>query len=343
MLLPRKFRRPEPRATRRPGALLRRVVPLFLLLACRASAPEPGGPVVTPAGGASAQNELRALQAALAAGDEERASRLIDSLGSANLAREERAQLEGARKVLRGRALVAGLELTLASEEVAGKPGLYELVLRARNRSPGTLTLLLPPADLKRHRATIDARGMEGLELDSKLCTVFAELELPGGRESRFVILSYELPLGRALAVRERWRLVTRSGELEHDGQRYPAAGVAVAGCARERVSPLLGPGASDAEALAAALRADPPPSARALLERALALPTAEREATLQALAPLVSELARSTPERVLAAEPALRWLTENRDIGADAHGWARYLAQRSGPETSEGSRLDLP
>ena len=157
------------------------------------------------------------------------------------------------------------------------------------------------------------------------------------------MILTYELPLGRALAVRERWRLVTRSGEVQSDGQRFPAAAVNVAGCARERASPLLAARPDAAAEFVAELEDAGHPSTRALLEAALAIPPDEREAALAALAPLIAELARRDPERVLAAEPALRWLTENRDLGADPAAWARYLANRSGSESNDHPRLDLP
>lgn len=340
---PKRLRRPEARGTTRPGAFARRVALLFLLAACQAGRrgePEPGA---DPALLAPARGEFALLKAALNAGDDEQAARLIAALDASELTREERAQLEGARKVLRGRALVADLELALASEELVDVPGRFELVLRARNRNTAAVTLHLAPADLKRQRATIDARGAEGLELDSKLCTVLADLELAPGVESRVVLLSYELPLGRALALRERWRLVTRSGEVRAEGQRYPAAAVTVAGCARERVAPLLVADPAAGSAFAATLRGTARPSARALLEAALAIPSAEREDVLTDLAPLVAELARTDPERIVAAEPALRWLTENRDLGADAGAWAHYLAHRSGSEASDRPRLDLP
>ena len=47
------------------------------------------------------------------------------------------------------------------------------------------------------------------------------------------------------------------------------------------------------------------------------------------------------------ATEPGLRWLTENRDLGADATAWARFLATTppaSGANEAEPRpRLDLP
>jgi len=342
----RMLRRPE-EAGRRLARLLARAgwfVPGWFVLLAGCRAPEAERTAAVPPA-AVARGDFAGLQAALAAGDDPRAAQLVNELARRELARDEAAQVEAARSVLRGRELVASLGLELASEEVSARPGLFELVLRVENRSSAALTLALPPADLKRHRATIDVRGAEGLEFDSLQCTVLSELALgPGARERR-VLLTYELPLGRALAVRERWALAPRSGEVRADGRRYPAAGVVVAGCARERVSPLLGEELAPS-ALAAALQAEPAPDTRLLLETALRIAPTAREAALGALSEPVAALARSAPERVRAAEPALRWLTGNRDLGGDAAAWARYLAVRAqvGAETGgERPRLDLP
>ena len=104
-------------------------------------------------------------------------------------------------------------------------------------------------------------------------------------------------------------------------------------------------------EALATRLAAGEPPSTRELLELALRTPPEQREAGLTALVPVVAELARIAPERIARAEPALRWWTQNRELGADAAAWAHYLAARSAAHASEdanggetpGGELDLP
>jgi hypothetical protein len=222
-------------------------------------------------------------------------------------------------------------------------------VLVARSSAAEALRLRLPPCDLKRARASMDARGVEGLEYESKVSPVLNELSLAPGVEQRVELVTYELPLGRALGVRERWRVETRSGEIECAGERFPAARVRIAGCERERLSPLLEAGPVAAGALGERLAASEAPSRRALLELAMRVPGTEREAALRALAPVVADLARKAPERVTAAEPALRWLTQNRDIGPDAAGWARYLEARCAAGAGEpdrereNDRLDLP
>jgi hypothetical protein len=310
----------------------------------RAAPAAEAGPA--PADPASAAR-FRALAAALEEGEDELARAILAGLRARPLSAREAERLASAERVLRGRELVRALELWLASEPVPGAEARFRLVLGARSRAPEELCLRLAPCDLKRSRASMDARGVEGLEFESKVTRALAELRLVPGVEQELELLAYDLPLGRALGVRERWRLETRAGEIECGGAAFPAANVAVAGCERERLAPVLEPGAAAPAALAERLSAESAPTTRELLELALRTASAGREAALGALAPVVAALARTAPERVAAAEPALRWLTQNRDIGPDAAGWARYLAARvaAGAERpdEERERLDLP
>jgi len=118
---------------------------------------------------------------------------------------------------------------------------------------------------------------------------------------------------------------------------------VRIEGCERERRSPLLGTEPSSSAELLRALETSK--SRSELLRLALCLPSESRPQALDALAPLVASLAKDSPERVEAAEPALRWLSGNREIGADAEGWARWLAARAKRkhELPAPDRLDLP
>jgi hypothetical protein len=322
---------------------------LALSAACRAAgnAPAPAAPPerADPASAA----RFRALAAALEEGEDELARAILAGLSARPLSARERELVASYGRVLRGRELVDTLELRLASEPVPEIEGRFRLVLVARSRAAEELRLKLAPCDLKRSRASMDARGAEGLEFESRATAALAELRFVPGVEQELELLTYELPLGRALGVRERWRLETRAGEIECGGATFPAANVTVAGCERERFSPLVDPAAVAPAALAERLAAASPPSTGELLELALRTARTERETALRALAPVVAELARTAPERVAAAEPALRWLTQNRDIGPDAAAWARYLAagvaagaRGSGaPERRDG--LDLP
>lgn len=309
--------------------------------------PDEPAPALTSAANEAA---FRALAAALRAGQDAQAGAVIQRLRQGPLSAPERGLVESAEKVLAGRALVRGLALALRSEPLEDAPGRFRLVLEARSSAAEPLHLALPPADLKRLRASIDVRGVEGLEFESKASHALADLVVPPGVTARTEVLTYELALGRALAVRERWRLEPRAGEIECAGVRYPAQDVRVEGCERERLSPLVAAGPAEAGALAARLEAEaeavPEAETRALLELALRTPPEAREAALAQLAPVVERLARTHPERVAAAEPALRWWTQNRDLGPDAAAWARYLTVRARGAPAEpgaGDALDLP
>ena len=362
MCLPRKSRRSSAaraRLARAAGLALVLALGQALSGACRAARParvgaqplqQPPPGTALPDAAVAAANDaaFQALRAALAAGEDERATRCVAALRARPLGARELELVNGAEKVLAGRALVRGLELALESEPDPSEDGRFRLVLVARSEAPGDLTLRLPPCDLKRLRATIDGNGVESLDYESRASSALRALALPPATEKRVELCTYELPIGRALAVRERWRLEPRSGEIESAGERYPAAAVRVAICERERLSPLVVPEPVASDALAQRLAADEPPRLRELLELALRTPRAEREAALAALEPVVARLAHATPQRVQICEPALRWLTQNRDLGPDASAWARYLAARvaagsGGEESKPAGGLDLP
>jgi hypothetical protein len=327
----------------------------FVLLgACRAGGASPRsqgpGPVPPPAAPlshADTEPAFRALQAALAEGEDEVALRILPRLRARALGAAERALLDSAERVLAGRALVRELELALASEPLPEREGSYRLVLLARSRATHEVRLLLPPCDLKRLRSSMDSRGVEGLQYESRACAALSDLALAPGGETRLELLTYDLPLGRALAARERWRVETRAGEIECGGVRYPAQSVPVAGCERERLSSRIAAEHVPATALARRLEEQDPPRSRELLELALRTAECEREPALRALAPVVARLAHSSPERLAAAEPALRWLTQNRELGLDAEAWARYLGDRAAASRAAANppagALDLP
>jgi len=337
---------PLPR--KRPRAGLSRPALLALLAACRTAGEAPAAPSA-PVGAErpdpARRARFQALAAALEEGEDELARAILTGLSARPLGARERELVASAECVLRGRELVRTLELALASEPVPGDGTRYRLVLVARSRATQELRLCLPPCDLKRSRASMDARGIEGLEFESKASEALRELNLAPGVEQRALLLTYELPLGRALGVRERWRMETRSGEIECAGESFPAGHVKVQGCERERLSPLIAAEPSAPGALAERLDGAGVTSARELLELALRIERGERDAALRALAPVLASLARTRPRHIALAEPALRWLTENRDIGLDAAGWARYLAARVTAATQPAAPggLDLP
>ena len=83
------------------------------------------------------------------------------------------------------------------------------------------------------------------------------------------------------------------------------------------------------------------------LLERAVRLPLADRGRALDLLTPSVLELPSGELEKVTVA---LRWLSGQSDLGADARSWRQWLSERSklreqelreGPKSQ--SALELP
>jgi hypothetical protein len=266
MFLPRKRPRPETARTARPGRIPAAAFPLALLAplalgACRASGAVPPARGAAPpaVAFASADNlpAFRALEAALAEEEDALARGILGNLRGRGLTPRELELVESAERVLAGRELVRALDLRLESEPVPDSEA-YRLVLVARSDALADVRLRLPPADLKRFQSRIDARGFEGLDFESKGTAALRDLALAPTVERRIPLVEYELPLGRALAVRERRRLETRSGAIESAGTRYPAARVAVAGSERERISPLVAPPATETAALGALPRARP-------------------------------------------------------------------------------------
>lgn len=227
----------------RPRTFLRpRLLGLLLALpsACHSAGGGRGSSVVLlpapPALGTarvSANHEalFGALQAALAEGEDELAGHVLANLRARALQPRELEVVESAERVLTGRALVRALELELASEPLPEREGSFRLILVARSRTSADVCVRLPPCDLKRLRVSMDARGVEGLDFQSKASTALQELWLAPTVERRIELLDYDLPLGRALGTRERWRLETRSGAIESGGKVYPAGEVKVVGC----------------------------------------------------------------------------------------------------------------
>ena len=174
---------------------------------------------------------LRALGAALEADDDAQARALVANLRARGVTGRAAEFVASVERVLTGRELVKSLELRLVSEPELVSDNRFRLVLLARSTATNELCLRLPAAELKRARSQMSAAGLEGLYFESQASTALAAVRVPAGGECRVLLLAYELPLGRALGVRERWRLEPRAGEVERAGERFPAANVRIEGC----------------------------------------------------------------------------------------------------------------
>lgn len=287
-----------------------------------AGAPLPAGPQRT---------RLLALQSALTDREDALAERLVEILRAGPLEPAEARFVEGAERVLEGRRVTAALTLALESrpaEDATEEAPRFTLWLTVRSSVARDVRLELPPADLRRSRHAIDARGAEGMEVESRAVRALERLKVPAGGTREVALLDYDLPCGRALAVRERWTLATRSGQVRVGERVLPAAEIAVAPCERERLSPLFPGEPVAADAPAERLGSGEPLATRDFLELALRVPEGDRPAALAALGPVLERLAGEDPDRLRRAEPALRWLAGRRDVATGPETWGRYLRE---------------
>lgn len=318
--------------------------------ACRATEPEEGvdpleaEPVVVGGGGLPAARReapsLLALRGALEEGEDALARELIEGIRRRDPDEATLETLAAYERILRGRELVAGLELRLGAQPDQGEPGQDWIVVHARNANPVDVVLDLPPVPVERRRTAIDAEGGGGKRMRSKRTEVFRDLELPRGEARTLVLFLAQAPRGDALAVRESWSLEPRGGEIEAEGERYPAARVRVAPFERTLISETLPQEVASPDELVALLER-PELDPGAALRLAVRVPRAEHAALLARLAPLVRRLERDDPERAAGLAPLFAWLA-----GADATGAAGEAAHDDEPIETEPiprPRLDLP
>jgi len=294
-------------------------------------------------GGVSPQNRplFASLAAAVEDGDEGLAEGILLRLRSRSLTNHEESLATAFERVLTGRKLVSQVVFSLRSEPLDQEER-FRLVLCVENLGKVSLLLDLPPADLARFRLGVAEDGNEGSEYDNRMIDNLSGLHLEPESRREFELLEYGLPVGEFLAVRERWQLRPRSGEVYFAGEAYPAANVKVAPCERVRLRDESGQEPVRPEDLAALLQDPDELEASVLLEHAVRVPAGDREVALASVAPYVERWAYSEPERIEAVAPTLRWLSQNTRLGGEAQAWDRYLQDRLRPKT-ERPVLELP
>lgn len=320
----------------RAGALAWGLVSLGLLGGACAGGGAAGTLVAPPA----ADPLWDAAAAALDDGDDALAEALVLRLRARAAAGDARGgeRLALLERVLDGRRLARSVALRLVSEPT-GEPGRHRVVLLARSEAPEPLVLRSPPARLGTLRVAVTPDGGLTREARTRPVAELERLELPPGRTTRRELALEEIPLGPAMAVRERWSLRLSSGTWETPAGELPATRIAVVPCERVRLAPELPPAPVAVEELVRYARAGRVRTA-SLLERAVRVASPRRQEALAALAPLVSEWAASEPERVLALAPALRWLCDEAWGGMQPAEWAAALAQET--RARERPRLDV-
>ena len=296
-----------------------------------------------PLGGVSAHNLalLNALAGAVEDGDDTLAQGLLVRLRTRSLSTHEEGLADAFERVLRGRALSGQLSLTLVSEPAA-QPGRYRLFLTAENEGVEDVVLNLPPADLTRLCVGVVREGNERSEYDNRVVDLFAGLVLAAGAREELELFEYDLGAGPFLAVRERWQLRTRSGEIRAGDEAYPAANLQVAPCERVCLGSEAPADPAGPEELARLCEGEEPLAGPELLEVAVRVRPEDRDSALRTVAPYVERWAATEPDRVRIAAPALRWLSTNTTLGGEAQAWNRYLRARLRPRV-ERPVLELP
>ena len=353
---PRRLRRrrlPDPTRDRagEPRRRLRGFPAVLLLLAlggCRSSEPDEASaaPVVLVSGlqpiSPTATPALRALGTALENDEDELARQILGRLKRQPLDDTERELVATYERILVGRTLVDAVRFELTSE--AAGTDEVRIVLRLLQETGATLRLRLPPADLGRLQVGVDAQGLEGRDFESSVVVALTDLELPSGVEVEIQLGRALIRPGRAIALRDRWRLTLRSGEILRGGESYPAGRLPRPVHERISLAEEVESDPSTAVELVAAITDTEVAPAEVLL-LAVRLPDEERESALRALAPEVAAMAAEDPERLRSMAASLRWVARTREPGADPRHWAAWLDAWSQREREQGPRpqLQLP
>jgi len=236
-------------------------------------------------------------------------------------------------RIIGGREALQGLDLRMEcvwSPDPA-RPGAGTCLVRLAARSKdGIARQLVPgPATVAFTALTIDARGLSSQGAETRSFDDLAQVEIPaeGTGIVELAAVPLELPLdARALRLTAELRL--RSGSVRVGERALPAQRIDVRdGELVLLTGRLLGLGpAAPGEMQAAAF--DPDARPEDLLEIALRVRREDREAVLDDLAPLATDLNQAERAEKLAS--ALRWLAPDAHGGGDGATWSAWLEARA-------------
>ena len=299
-----------------------------------------GAPVVYQTPGAeqvptrvrpSLEPAFNALRGAMEDGDDEYALGILDGLRVRARGDEELLKvLDSSERILKGRRLVRALNLNLRVEPAGiGKVGevparRFRLLLDVAHGRTDTLVLSLPPGTLERLTVSIDALGSQSKSYQTEALDLFEGLAIEPGRTETVELLTYNVPYGGQVAVRDQWDLQLLSGEVRRGDEAYPAMRVGVQRCERVSIAPYFPQEPLEPSVLLEYIAGEEihgPP----LIERTVRIDDARREEALELLAPLVEDLERDDPERLAEIAPALRWLARVVEPGTE---WGDVLSK---------------
>jgi hypothetical protein len=334
---------------------MRLVWVLLLLVGCRSAATSVV-PQVAPVGGVPERflPAFEALGAAVEAHEDVVARAILGGLlarlgdereqgGPEETAGMERARAiaHGYERVLVGRALVAGLDFELGTTDVPGTTSV-RVFLRASSRHAVEALLLPGPATLRMHQISLAPGGAEMHSVWATHVGGLEKIHVPAQGSIVIPLGSYPLLVPRdSLAVRMRWELAIRSGEIRAGEEPYPAAGITVRPVVAERLAAVL-PVAPVEPSELLRYASGSTPWQPALLERTVRIAPERRAEALDLLAPLV---AASTETQLERLAPVLRWLTDEPDPESGPLGWKEAMLERAkaAPSAAEpASGLDI-
>jgi len=307
---------------------------------------------------------IQALQHAVESGADVEANAILERL----LLRQPRGRflsiLMAYRRILDGRAVVAGLVLRLESRPETGPskdpaeklpPGVPKdarfahLFLVVESRLAGAVELDPGPATLFVTRSSVGRAGREEDAVETHTFPSLKPLHVEWGKPAEVSLARFFLAQpGTNVATRLRFEIDLRSG-------RARIAAASAGGPPRDVPAMRLRTAEAEEtvlEASLAALSAATPEELAGLVEHATSvdlvsalsiaarIPPKDRARTLDLLTPI----AETAPASVLQAlVPALRWIAVTAEPGGDGLAWRAWLRARADTATSKRQKLVLP
>ena len=250
--------------------------------------------------------------------------------------------VERFESIIDGRERLGAVTLGIELRRLPGEE-MVEAWLTGDSRWSEALTVRPFAASILIGRLHIDQEGFEVNWTESVVLESPVELEVPpgGGAAERLVALPIQVPVG-AMATRMSVSLVCTGGELEEDGDRFPAREIAVAQAERTDIAGWIPAGLVDPQRLVG-LVAQGRGATDVLLECAIRIAPSRRAEALDGLGRAVQTL---PPEALAPAVPAIRWLLGVRGIngfGREERDWKELLVERYERRVEAGQIEGVP
>ncbi|MCK6446275.1 MAG: hypothetical protein L6Q99_07780 [Planctomycetes bacterium] len=291
-----------------------------------------------------------ALSAALADGDEAAARAILARVRALRPVGPALEVADAFERILDGRAAARALELRLlvrggapanvtpGAPRADGPRKPRRLALAAVSSHPTAVKLYASAARLESSLFGVDVRGFEHRSAHTRSIDQLGELELSPDDPELLDVAEFDVPFSNELAVRSRFELVLVQPEIEIDGRRLPLSTLVVAPCEVDVLAPFLPTAAVEPAELARYLER-PGFGLPAALERAVRIAPDRRDEALDLVAPVLARMNRMDLER---ATPCLRWLSGDRERGANPDSWRAWALERS-RANQPTPELDLP